>query len=107
MTNRISYLYESFCKEITLESNANDLNDLAERITLWANEWARKHRHWESPLFEHVGGSLDFFEDFAAPPICRVGLPNTIIVRLQGTPEARKYWKDWLALRFIPDMRKE
>lgn len=100
--------WNSFCFEAILRLKPDTrASEVADSMNTWASDWTRQHRMWRSPLFDSIGGELDYFNDFLTPPLCRAGSEGTITVRLKGTPEASKYWRDWLALRLLPEMQKE
>jgi hypothetical protein len=92
----------SFCVEIALRSDTDDAERLAARITTWLEEWTQKNRYWN--WFEE---RLDFLNDFAGPPTCAKRSPELLVVRVEGTPQFTKWWKDWIGFRLLKDLQKQ
>lgn len=90
----------SFCVEIALRVNTDDAKVLAARITSWLEEWTQKNRYWD-----WFGETLDFLNDFAGPPTCAERSPESLIVRVEGTPKFTKWWKDWIVLKLLKDLQ--
>lgn len=92
----------SFCVEIALRVDTDDAKGLAARMTLWLEEWTHENRYWN--WFEET---LDFLDDFAGPPTCVERSPESLIVRVEGTPKFTKCWKDWIVLRLLKDLQSQ
>jgi len=88
-----------------LRSKSKDCRLLASRIDSWLQEWVQTNRYWKFSHPESSDGFLDFFRDFSGPPTCFTPRPGVLCVRLEGRPETKKAWKDWLALRLLKDLR--
>lgn len=95
----------SFCVEVIAKTNIATASSLAERVNTWVARWIQKNRYWNWELakFERKP-PLDFFEDFVAPPECSVASADSIRLRLECRPAAKKLWRDWLVLRFLHDL---
>lgn len=75
---------------------------LATRINAWLDQWVQANRYWN-----WFGATLDFFDDFAAPPTCVQRKPESFAFRLEGKPDSKKSWKDWIVLRVLKDLQAE
>jgi hypothetical protein len=47
---------------------------------------------------------LDFLRDFTGPPSCIARGTDFLALRLEGRPETKGAWKDWLVLRLLKDL---
>ena len=92
----------SFCVEIALRVDTDDAEGLVARITSWLEEWTQKNRYWN--WFEE---KLDFLNDFTGPPTCAKRSPESLVVRVEGTPQFTKWWKDWIGFRLLKDLQKQ
>jgi hypothetical protein len=92
----------AFCVEITLLVNTHDLEGLAARITSWMDQWTQGNRYWNC-----FGVVLDFFDDFVRPPICVKHTSESLILRVEGRPDSKKSWRDWIVLRLLKDLQEE
>jgi len=90
----------SFCVEITLLVNTNEIDNLAARITSWLDQWTKENRHWK-----WQGQLLDFFAEFTGSPTCVKRTPESLSLRVQGRPGSTKWWKDWIVLRLLKDLK--
>ena len=88
--------------EITLLVNTNETEGLATRINAWLDQWVQANRYWN-----WFGATLDFFDDFASPPTCVQRKPESFALRLEGKPDSKKSWKDWIVLRLLKDLQAE
>lgn len=96
----------SFCVEVTLNARTTDLDALASRITEWIESFLRNNRYWTWPFAKEKGGVVDFFDEFVATPSCVATPPHSLVIRVEAKPEA-KWWKDWLVVRLLGDLRKD
>jgi hypothetical protein len=92
----------SFWVEITLLVNTNETEGLATRINTWLDQWVQANRHWN-----WFRATLDFFDDFASPPTCVQRKPESFALRLEGKPDSKKSWKDWIVLRLLKELQAE
>jgi hypothetical protein len=95
----------SFCIELPFAIVTNDPVVLISRINAWIEEWVRTNRFWENNLAHGEGGVLDFYDEFARPPYCVTADSGSLFLRVEGCAGAKKWWKDWIASRLMPDLR--
>jgi hypothetical protein len=93
----------SFCVQISLQTDAPDPAQLANRINSWFCEWAQANRYWHTK-FSNV--SPDFFDQFIEAPSCIVSGDGFLYLRIEGKADAKKWWKDWMILRIMPAVRE-
>ena len=94
----------SFCIEIGLQGTGHIEADVA-RIRTWISDtWMPGNktwtRNWESGRVE----LLQYDDEFSAPPESVAGPNSEVQLRLQGRKTA-KWWKDWMVLRFLHDLK--
>jgi hypothetical protein len=94
----------SFCIEMRLAIDAEDPAVLATRINAWIEEWVQANRYWKT-VFAEESGVFDFYDEFARPPYCVMGDSRSLFLRVEGGPRAKKWWKDWIASRLMPDLK--
>jgi hypothetical protein len=81
-----------------MQVECQDTERLTQRIQGWIEGWVNTNRYWT------LGKTLDFFDDFAGLPVCRAGGANVICLRMECRAEAKKQWKDWLAVRLLKEL---
>jgi hypothetical protein len=92
--------------DVMLHVDTTETSRLASRVNLWLGQWVQDNRYWEWQPATHRGeGLLEFFQEFLEPPSCRVFGPGLLALRVTLRPNARRWWKDWLALRLLKDVR--
>jgi hypothetical protein len=94
----------SFCIEVRLRVDSQQLDVLANRLNAWLDQWVLANRFWKWSLAKRAGGLLDFLDDFVGPPAVVVRTPAFICLRFECRPQAKKWWKDWLVLRILKDI---
>lgn len=97
---------EPTCFEIALHVDTPDTGELASRVDSWLRRWVRENRYWEWRPAKVRDGVLDFFQEFSAPPSCEASKPGLLSLRATLRPNARRWWKDWLVLRLLKDLRE-
>jgi hypothetical protein len=98
----------SFCVEVTLRVESAEIEPFVSRLTAWLNDWAKANRYWK-PGFSHPesrDGVFDFQRDFTGPPSCSTQVANLVRLRLEGRPESKRTWKDWLCMKLLPELRR-
>jgi hypothetical protein len=94
----------SFCVEVMLRVDAKETDVVASRVNSWLDEWVESNRYWKVSHPESSDGLLDYFRDFTGPPSCFTPEPGFLCLRLEGRPETKQAWKDWLVLRLLKDL---
>jgi hypothetical protein len=95
----------SFSVEVTLRVNSKQPDVLAARVNSWLGEWVQANRFWKfSHHPESSDGVLDFLRDFTGPPSCIARGTDFLDLRLEGSPETNKAWRDWLVIRLLKDL---
>lgn len=82
-------------------------SDLLGRIRDWFTEWVEANRVW---VWTYDDGELyryPFFDEFDSVPTPMYCHENELTVRLDGKSAKSKFWKDWLALKIVPDLTRE
>lgn len=91
----------SFCVEVVLRTKSAHDDRLTYRLNIWLQNWVSSNRYW---CF--LNEQRDYFDEFYAAPAVISLKEREIRIRLQGKPSA-KWWKDWLALRIIEELKAE
>jgi hypothetical protein len=91
----------SFCVLVSVRVTTQEPQELASRVTGWLDQWVLANRQWK-----FGDRLLDFFEDFAGAPSCIVSAPGLLTLRFDGRPQSKKWWKDWIGVRLLSDLRK-
>ena len=95
----------SFSVEITLRVNSKQPDVLVASVNSWLGQWVHANRFWKfSHHPESSDGVLDFLRDFTGPPSCIARGTDFLALRLEGRPETKGAWKDWLVLRLLKDL---
>jgi hypothetical protein len=105
---------ESFCVEVCMSVETGNVSELVLRVRNWIkNAWEPRNKSWEriwrtgtnlNRIAERE--SLAFESDFLNSPEVLPGDGSQILLRLQVRPSS-KNWRDWLVLKFLPDLRSE
>jgi len=94
----------SFCILACFSVNAENPDDLSERIRDWLVKWAENNQVW---TWKYEGGGEDVFlfgDEFKSIPTPVFIDKKELKIKLEGQPTSRKFWKDWLALRIVPEL---
>jgi hypothetical protein len=95
----------SFCVEVTLRVSTKTPEQLANQVQLWLEQWVQVNREWKTPLAASTGELLSFFDEFTGPPTCFLKDPNSLCLRVEGRPNMGRWWRDWLILRVLKDLK--
>ena len=91
----------SFCVLVTLRVSTPGPQALASRVTAWLDQWVLANRQWK--WGDQV---FDFFDDFVGIPTCVASGTDLLTLRFEGRPQSKKWWKDWIGLRLLADIRQ-
>jgi hypothetical protein len=100
----------SFCVEIIVSLSSVNTGDIGSAIQdWWSNEWMPRNKEWvrawnRGHKTERTEVLLYDDEFSGAPQLVRCE-GSQLRFRLIGKSSAKKWWKDWLVSRMIPDLK--
>ncbi len=96
----------SFCVDVAFDLRGEP-QTAGSRAEEWLKEWVGENRVWPMRRLSTGGARMeryDYMDDFLGAP-CVVVAPDSVILRFEGKPGARK-WKDWVA-RIITELSRD
>jgi len=100
----------SFCVEVVVPVATTDPEKLLPRVSEWATRWVNSNRLWVRQwksgenLREVQPEELHYDAEFESGPRATYD-SGFLKLRFEGRSSA-KWWKDWLVLRFLPDLKQ-
>ncbi|MBP6004775.1 MAG: hypothetical protein KA746_15195 [Pyrinomonadaceae bacterium] len=95
----------SFCVIASFAVDTTDPDGLFSRVKAWLIEWAENNQAW---VWKYDSGREDTFvfsDDFKGVPTPISCDFKELKIRLEGQPRSQKFWRDWLALRIVPELQ--
>jgi hypothetical protein len=83
---------------VTLGLAADASAEIAKEFDKWVGSWVLTTQRWRWDATRE----LNYFDDFEGPPTDIATSGKRLSFRLDGRPGA-KWWRDWLALRLLPE----
>jgi hypothetical protein len=98
----------TFQVEIVMSVTADGAGSLCADIQeWWNNEWFPKNQIWRR-IWTSAGSEsiedLTYCDEFSSPPRVLPGDSPQLHLVLEGKSSA-KWWKDWMVMRVIPDLK--
>ena len=79
---------------------------LIEIINQWFVEWYRINQEWT--WFENTEHETQYLlnDEFTCPPYALKIDERHLGIVLNGKPTSKKFWKDWLVIRILPELKQ-
>lgn len=94
----------SFCVIASFTVNTRDPGKLLSEIRAWFIEWTENNQIW---VWKYDSGREDTFvfnDEFKSIPTAVSCDSGELRIRLEGSPTSQRFWRDWLALRIVPEL---
>jgi hypothetical protein len=94
----------SFCVEVFIAVETNEPESLSQRVASWGTAWVNDNQIWTRNWIPSGQEVLNYSDEFKREPYPVSCTSTELKIRLEGQPAA-KWWKDWMVLRILSDLK--
>jgi hypothetical protein len=95
----------SFCVEIALSITTNEPEILLCKLKEWFVKWGEANKRWTRVWSNREIEELFYEHEFKHLPHLVSCSTTELRILLEGQPDSKKMWKDWLVLRILPELK--
>ena len=97
----------SFCILACFHVASGDPVNLKTELDAWFRQWVQNNQTWTWTYETGEQQTFSFTDEFSGVPVPVLLNEHEVGIRFEGQPTAAKFWKDWLALKIVPDIRSD